>query len=176
MRYTVSREPIGVENSVGGVSVVQNGTFFNNGIAPQILWWKKARTSIPTLFILSLVVSVGMWLERFVIIITSLYREFLPSKWTMYYPSAIDWTTYIGTFGLFFTLFLLFCRFLPVIAVAEMKELLHHENHRKHGHDDHGAHAHSASHVVVEEGNVGDVESLDGSAHTAEPKVVPSGA
>jgi molybdopterin-containing oxidoreductase family membrane subunit len=133
---------------------------------PQILWWKKARTSIPTLFAVSLVVSVGMWLERFVIIVTSLYRDFLPARWGMYYPSFWDWATYIGTFGLFFTLFLLFCRFLPVIAIAEMRELVHHESH--HGHASHSHH--------VEEGNTGDSVNMDSTAHTAEPNVVPTTA
>ena len=116
---------------------------FCNGIAPQILWWKKMRTNIPVLFIVSLIVSVGMFLERFVIIVTSLHREFIPARWGMYYPTVWDWSTYAGTFGLFFTLFLLFCRFLPVIAIAEMKELLHHQSHHgSHGHDDNDAHAH----------------------------------
>ena len=112
---------------------------FCNGIFPQLLWIKKLRTNIPFLFLTSIVISIGMWLERFVIIVTSLFREFVPAQWAMYYPSAIDWTTFIGTFGLFFTLFLLFCRFLPVIAIAEMKELLHHEKfHHAHG-DEHGS-------------------------------------
>ena len=102
---------------------------FCNGIAPQILWFKKFRTHIPTLFIVSLIVSVGMWLERFVIIVTSLHREFLPSSWGRYYPTFWDYALYAGTFGLFFTLFLLFCRLLPVIAVAEMRELVHHKLH-----------------------------------------------
>ncbi len=102
---------------------------FCNGIVPQILWFKKFRTHIPTLFIVSLIISVGMWLERFVIIVTSLHRDFLPSSWGMYYPTVWDWALYAGTFGLFFTLFLLFCRLLPVIAVAEMRELVHHNLH-----------------------------------------------
>ncbi len=140
---------------------------FCNGIAPQILWWKKMRTSIPVLFGVSLIVSVGMFLERFVIIVTSLHREFIPARWGMYYPTFWDWSTYAGTFGLFFTLFLLFCRFMPVIAIAEMKELLHHQSHHgSGGHDDHH----------VEQGNVGDVETLDGTAHSSEPRTVPRGA
>jgi Ni/Fe-hydrogenase subunit HybB-like protein len=102
---------------------------FCNGIAPQILWFKKARTSIPVLFIISLIISVGMWLERFVIIVTSLHRDFMPSSWGMYYPSFWDYSLYAGTFGLFLTLFLLFCRLLPVIAVAEMREAVHHKLH-----------------------------------------------
>ena len=93
---------------------------FCNGIVPQILWFKKWRTNIPCLFIVSVIVSIGMFFERFVIIITSLSRDFLPF-W--------DYSLYAGTFGLFLTLFLLFCRFLPVIAIAEVRESVHHEAH-----------------------------------------------
>ena len=102
---------------------------FCNGLVPQILWIKKVRRNIPALFIVSLIVSVGMWLERFVIIVTSLHRDYLPSSWGMYYPTFWDYALYAGTFGLFLTLFLLFCRFLPVIAIAEMRELVHHGLH-----------------------------------------------
>jgi molybdopterin-containing oxidoreductase family membrane subunit len=102
---------------------------FCNGVAPQILWFKKWRTNIPMLFIVSLIVSVGMFFERFVIIIVSLSRDFLPSSWGMYYPSFWDYSLYAGTFGLFLTLFLLFCRFVPVIAIAEMRELVHYKLH-----------------------------------------------
>jgi len=100
-----------------------------NGLAPQILWWKKWRTHIPTLLTVSIIVSVGMWLERFVIIVTSLHRDFLPSSWAMYYPTATDYMIYVGTIGFFFTLFLLFVRALPVISIAEMRELVLHEGH-----------------------------------------------
>ena len=110
---------------------------FCNGIAPQILWWRSMRTSLPVLFIVSIIVSIGMWLERFVIISMSLEREFLPSSWGLYRPSWVDATLYLGTFGLFFTMFLLFVRFLPSIAIAELRELLHHKlMHGHHGHDD----------------------------------------
>jgi len=116
---------------------------FCNGLAPQILWFKKFRNHIPTLFIVSLIVSVGMWLERFVIIVLSLHRDYLPSSWGMYYPTFWDCALYAGTFGLFMTLFLLFCRVLPVIAIAEMRELIHHKLHTQHAlhggdHHDHG--------------------------------------
>jgi molybdopterin-containing oxidoreductase family membrane subunit len=110
---------------------------FCNGLAPQILWWRKMRTNLPVLFIVSIIVSIGMWLERFVIIVLSLHRDFLPSSWGYYRSSWVDWGIYIGSFGLFFTLFLLFVRFLPAIAIAEMRELLHHKlMHGHHGHDD----------------------------------------
>jgi Ni/Fe-hydrogenase subunit HybB-like protein len=92
-----------------------------NLFVPQLLWWKRLRTSLPVLFVLSLLVNVGMWFERFVIIVTSLHRDFLPSSWSMYRPTIIEVGTLVGSFGLFFTLFLLFIRFLPVIAMWEIK-------------------------------------------------------
>jgi Ni/Fe-hydrogenase subunit HybB-like protein len=92
-----------------------------NVISPQLLWFKKIRNSIPAIFVLSLVVNVGMWFERFVIITTSLHRDYLPSSWAMYTPTYIEVVTFIGTFGLFFTCFFLFVRFLPAIAIAEVK-------------------------------------------------------
>jgi molybdopterin-containing oxidoreductase family membrane subunit len=95
-----------------------------NVIAPQVLWLKKARTNVILLFVLSLVVNVGMWLERFVIIVTSLHRDFLPSSWGMYAPTFWDWSTYIGTIGLFVSLLFLFLRFLPVISIFEMRTIL----------------------------------------------------
>jgi molybdopterin-containing oxidoreductase family membrane subunit len=76
------------------------------------------------LFIVALVISVGMWLERFVIIVTSLHRDFLPASWAMYRPTMFDWSMFIGTIGLFFTLLLLFIRFLPVISIFEMRTLV----------------------------------------------------
>jgi Ni/Fe-hydrogenase subunit HybB-like protein len=98
-----------------------------NGIVPQILWFKKWRTHIPTLFLVSVVVSIGMWLERFVIIVTSLSFDFLPSSWALYYPTATDILTFAGTLGFFTLLFLLFIRALPVISIAEMRELILHQ-------------------------------------------------
>jgi len=95
-----------------------------NVIAPQVLWLKKARTNVILLFVLSLVVNVGMWLERFVIIVTSLHRDFLPSSWGMYAPTFWDWSTYVGTIGLFLSLLFLFLRFLPMISIFEMRTIL----------------------------------------------------
>jgi molybdopterin-containing oxidoreductase family membrane subunit len=92
-----------------------------NVLLPQLLWFKKVRASVPALFVLSLVVNVGMWFERFVIIVTSLSRDYLPSSWSSYTPTMVEIATFAGSFGLFFTCFLLFCRFLPVIAIAEVK-------------------------------------------------------
>jgi hypothetical protein len=74
---------------------------------------------------------VGMWLERFVIVVISLSRDYIPSSWAMYQPTKWDWATYLGTFGLFFTLFLLFIRFLPMISVVEMRSLVHETNEEK---------------------------------------------
>ena len=95
-----------------------------NIITPQFLWLKKVRTHIPILFVIAIIVNVGMWLERFVIVVTSLHRDFLPSSWDMYHPTKFDWATYIGTFGLFLSLLFLFIRFLPMISIFEMRTIL----------------------------------------------------
>lgn len=95
-----------------------------NLIAPQVFWFKWARTTPWFIFMLSVIVNVGMWFERFVIIVTSLHRDYLPSSWVMYSASWVEVCIFIGTFGLFFTLFFLFCRFLPVINMAEVKNIL----------------------------------------------------
>jgi Ni/Fe-hydrogenase subunit HybB-like protein len=95
-----------------------------NVIAPNTLWIKNLRTSVPYLFFMSFVVSVGMWLERYVIIVTSLHRDFLPSSWGMYQGTFYDWSAFIGTIGLFLTLLFLFIRFLPVISIFEMRTIL----------------------------------------------------
>jgi len=97
---------------------------FCNVVAPNTLWVKNLRTNVPYLFFISLVVSVGMWLERYVIIVTSLHRDFLPSSWGMFQGTVWDWSTYIGTIGLFLTLLFLFLRFLPAISIFEMRTLL----------------------------------------------------
>jgi molybdopterin-containing oxidoreductase family membrane subunit len=93
-------------------------------ITPQFLWFKRVRTSVVTLFVISIIVNIGMWLERFVIVVTSLHRDFLPSSWGRFSPTFWDWSTYIGTLGLFLTLLLLFLRFLPMISIFEMRTLL----------------------------------------------------
>jgi len=95
-----------------------------NVISPQLFWVKKIRTNIIITFILSLIVNVGMWFERFVIIVTSLHRDYLPSSWLMFSPTIYDMGVYLYSFGLFFTLFFLFTRFFPVINMAEMKSIL----------------------------------------------------
>ena len=95
-----------------------------NIITPQFLWNKKIRTSPGILWIISLIVNVGMWLERFVIVVTSLHRDFLPSSWAMYWPTIWDWAVYTGTLGLFMTLIFLFVRVLPMITIFELRMLL----------------------------------------------------
>jgi molybdopterin-containing oxidoreductase family membrane subunit len=95
-----------------------------NVVSPQLLWSKRIRESVPAVFILSLVINVGMWFERFVIIVTSLSRDYLPSAWSGYTPTLVEIATLIGSFGLFFTLFLLFCRYVPMIAASEVKGVL----------------------------------------------------
>ncbi len=95
-----------------------------NVIAPQFLWSKRIRTSPAMLFILAIVVNIGMWLERFVIIVTSLHRDYLPSSWGMYYPTVWDFSLFFGTIGFFLALLFLFIRFLPMISIFEMRELV----------------------------------------------------
>src|SRR5213594_1543293 len=92
-----------------------------NVFVPQLFWFKWFRQNLVVVFIISILVNVGMWFERFVIIVIGLHREFLPSSWGYYRPTYVDICTYIGTFGLFFTCFLLFIRFLPMIAISEVK-------------------------------------------------------
>jgi len=95
-----------------------------NVLAPQIIWFKRFRRNLVVLFLLSIVVSIGMWLERFVIIVTSLHRDFLPSSWGMYSPTVWDFSMFFGTIGLFFALLFLFIRFLPIISIFEMRTIL----------------------------------------------------
>jgi Ni/Fe-hydrogenase subunit HybB-like protein len=102
-----------------------------NVLSPQLFWFKRCRTSVPVLFILSIAVNVGMWFERFVIIVSSLSRDFLPSSWGYYRPTLWDIATLLGSFGLFFTMFCLFVRFLPIVALAEVKTVLPERRRRK---------------------------------------------
>jgi molybdopterin-containing oxidoreductase family membrane subunit len=95
-----------------------------NVISPQLFWIKKIRMSIVATFILSIIVNIGMWFERFVIIVTSLHRDYVPSSWTMFHPTLYDIGEYIFTFGLFFTAFFLFAKFFPVINMAEVKSIV----------------------------------------------------
>jgi Ni/Fe-hydrogenase subunit HybB-like protein len=107
-----------------------------NVLAPQFFWFKRFRTSVPAMFIITIFINIGMWFERFVIIVTSLYRDFLPSSWGDFAPTWIDIGLFAGTFGLFMTLFLLFIRWIPMIAIAELKATLPHA-HPHVEHDEH---------------------------------------
>jgi hypothetical protein len=95
-----------------------------NVLSPQIFWWKKARTQPWLLFGICILVNIGMWFERFVIIVTSLHRDFLPASWGFFIPTWVDVLQLVGSFGLFFTLTLIFMRVLPMIAIAEVKPLV----------------------------------------------------
>ena len=95
-----------------------------NVVSPQVFWFKKLRTNLVFTFFMSIVVNIGMWFERFVIIVTSLHRDYLPSSWSMFHPTWVDAGIFIGTIGIFFTLFLLFARYFPVLALNELKSIL----------------------------------------------------
>ncbi|NNM15977.1 MAG: hydrogenase, partial [Bacteroidia bacterium] len=95
-----------------------------NVITPQLFWSKWMRESIVATFIISIFVNIGMWFERFVIIVTSLHRDYLPSSWVMYHPTWVEIGIFLGSIGVFFTLFLLFARYFPVIALSELKTVL----------------------------------------------------
>jgi molybdopterin-containing oxidoreductase family membrane subunit len=95
-----------------------------NIFIPQVLWIRRLRTSPVALFFISGVILVGMWLERFIIVVVSLHRDFLTSSWGMYYPTRWDWMTYIGTIGMFLAAMFLFLRILPAISIFEMRTLL----------------------------------------------------
>jgi molybdopterin-containing oxidoreductase family membrane subunit len=95
-----------------------------NVVVPQLFWIKKLRTNLAVLWIASILINVGMWFERFVIVVSSLSRDFLPTSWGYYRPSMVDVMTFVGSFGLFMTLFLLFVRFLPIVGMAEVKGVM----------------------------------------------------
>ncbi len=116
--------------------------FLTNIGIPQLLWIRKVRTSTLWLLVVAMSVNIGMWLERFVIVVISLHRDYMPSAWGMYTPTVWDWATYAGSIGLFFTLMFLFIRFLPLISIFEVRTLL---PSAKAQDADHGDHGHSAS-------------------------------
>jgi molybdopterin-containing oxidoreductase family membrane subunit len=95
-----------------------------NLAVPQLIWFKSVRNSAVVLWVIAMFVNVGMWLERFIIIVTSLHRDFLPSSWGIYHGSRWDWATFVGTLGLFLALLFLFLRFLPMISIFEMRTLV----------------------------------------------------
>jgi molybdopterin-containing oxidoreductase family membrane subunit len=95
-----------------------------NVLAPQFLWVARFRRSVGVLFTISIIVSIGMWLERFIIIPVSLHRDFMPGAWGMYHPTGFDWSTFLGTLGLFFCMLFLFLRLLPMISIFEMRTMV----------------------------------------------------
>jgi len=105
-----------------------------NILTPQLLWFRKVRRNIPALFVMSLIINLGMWLERFVIVVISLTRDFMPSAWGRYSATFWDYATFVGTLGLFTMLIFLFVRGLPAIAISEMRELVHQDSHGNEGH------------------------------------------
>jgi Ni/Fe-hydrogenase subunit HybB-like protein len=102
-----------------------------NVVTPQLFWFKKLRRNLWFTFVISIFINIGMWFERFVIVVTSLHRDFLPSSWAMYKPTLVEVGLYVGTIGLFFTMFLLFIRVFPVIAIAEVKSVLKSSGEKK---------------------------------------------
>ncbi len=115
--------------------------FFCNCVVPHVFWVKKWRTNMVVIWFCSILINVGMWCERFNIVITSLHRDFLPSSWHNYAPTWVDFSLFIGTIGLFSTLFLLFLKFVPAVAVTEVKEFRHELEHEAHEKDHAEAHA-----------------------------------
>src|SRR5207248_4066173 len=114
-----------VNRMFGPYALAYWALLFCNFLTPQTLWFRRVRESVPALFIVAIIVSVGMWLERFVIVVTSLSRDFLPSSWGMYYGTSWDYATFYGSIGLFLSLLFLFIRFLPLISMADMREPRH---------------------------------------------------
>jgi molybdopterin-containing oxidoreductase family membrane subunit len=109
---------------------------FCNVATPNIFWFKWARQNVIAMWIASVLINVGMWCERFVIIVTSLHQDFIPSNWAMYYPTWVDFSIFFGTICFFGLLFLLFLKFVPAIAISEVKELRHElEQHEQYGAD-----------------------------------------
>jgi molybdopterin-containing oxidoreductase family membrane subunit len=113
-----------INRALGPYAVVYWALIASNVLAPQLLWSPRVRQTIPALFAIALVVNIGMWIERFVIVVTSLHRDYLPSSWGIYVPTFWDWATLIGSLGLFFSLLFLFLRLLPMISISELRELV----------------------------------------------------
>jgi molybdopterin-containing oxidoreductase family membrane subunit len=114
----------------GPYAPISWGVVLCNVGAAQALWSRAVRRSVPAMFVLALVIQLGMWLERYMIVVTSLHRDYVPRSWGMYHATIWDYATFVGTLGLFLTLFFLFIRFLPMISIFEMREIVHKEGHR----------------------------------------------
>lgn len=117
----------------GPYSLLYWGLILCNIAIPQFLWFKFSRRNVYVLWVISVIVNVGMWLERFIIVVTSLSQDYVPSNWDIYIPTFWDWSLFLGTLGLFFCLLFLFIRVLPAIAISEMQELAYEVEHRKGG-------------------------------------------
>jgi molybdopterin-containing oxidoreductase family membrane subunit len=118
---------ITLNRAFGPYSIVYWSLILCNVVIPQALWSRKVRTNAVWLFLVSLVVNIGMWIERFVIVVTSLNRDFLPSSWRLYLPTRWDWAVLVGSIGLFLALIFLFIRFLPMISIFELRSLVNEE-------------------------------------------------
>jgi molybdopterin-containing oxidoreductase family membrane subunit len=119
---------------VGPYALMYWSLIFCNVIVLQLLWFQRVRLSPIALFLVAMSINVGMWLERYIIIVTSLHRDFLPSSWGIYSGTFWDWSLYLGTIGLFLTLFFLFLRFLPMISIYEMRTLIAETEEEEGGH------------------------------------------
>ena len=100
---------------------------FCNILVPQLVWFKSVRQNVAVMWVISIIINIGMWLERFVIVVISLHRDFMPSSWGMYHPTFWDISTFVGTIGMFLCCIFLFVRVLPMISIFEMRELVHTE-------------------------------------------------
>jgi molybdopterin-containing oxidoreductase family membrane subunit len=152
---------------------------FCNGLWPQTLWSPALRKNVPFLFVTSIIVGIGMWLERFVIIPMSLTRDFLPSSWGYYEPTFWDWSLFIGTMGLFTFLLFLFIKFLPLINIFEVRDLLlriHHQRHREeHRAGTHDGHGGAGVHAVTSDATPS-IEGSEGKGPNTGPTPGPTGA
>jgi molybdopterin-containing oxidoreductase family membrane subunit len=113
-----------INRTMGPYGWIYWALMFFNILVPQALWSRRVRTNLVPLFFVALAVNIGMWIERFVIVITSLHRDFVPSSWGMFTPTVWDWATFAGSIGLFLTLLFLFIRFLPMVSIFEIRELV----------------------------------------------------
>ncbi len=150
-----------------------------NVITPQLVWFKAIRRSPLALFVMSIFVNIGMWFERFVIVVTSLHHDFLPSSWDYFTPTMWDWATLIGSFGLFFTLFCLFARYLPMVAMGEVKSIMMQASPHFGEGGGHGGGAHKAGHkpnASAVLGRSGTVDSVHDSDEAPASESISSGA
>lgn len=129
-----------INRALGPFAFTFWGLILANVVTVQLFWFRRVRSSVPMLFIISLIINIGMWFERFVIVVISLHRDFIPAAWGGYEPTFWDWSLFIGTIGLFFALLFLFIRVLPMISIFEMRELVAEESESAH------AAAHAAAH------------------------------